>query len=79
MRWFREQAGVDQLKEELEILEEEFQRTHKAFSRMSETWDELATLTPADSTGYVCYARRQAEMFRLLAGVCLSTWEESTN
>lgn len=74
MRWFRERAGVDQLKEELEILEEEFRRTYKVFLWMGETWDQLAMLP--GSAGGVCYARRQAEMFCQLADDCLSTWEE---
>ncbi len=76
VRWFREQAAVDRLKEELELLEEEFRRTHKTHLQMSEVWGRLATHT--DNTGYACYARRQAHMYGLLAGDCHSIWIETT-
>lgn len=74
MRWFRERAAVDRLQEELDILEEEFRRTHTTFLRMNKTWEQLAAV--AEKTGHACYARRQAKMFHLLAEDCETAWKE---
>lgn len=74
VRWYREKAAVDRLQEELEILEEEFRRTHKSFERMDEVWQELAILNE-NVGGYSAYAWRKAKMYSRYAAECWSEWK----
>lgn len=75
VRWYREKAAVDRLREELEILEEEFRRTYKSFTRMNEVWQELAILQE-NRRGYPAYAWRQADIYSKFANECLFYWKE---
>ncbi|KAF7760546.1 hypothetical protein Agabi119p4_11222 [Agaricus bisporus var. burnettii] len=75
VRWYREKAAVDRLREELEILEEEFRRTYKSFTRMNEVWQELAILHE-NRRGYPAYAWRQADIYSKFANECLFYWKD---
>ncbi|KAJ3555595.1 hypothetical protein NP233_g12170 [Leucocoprinus birnbaumii] len=74
VRWFRERAAIERLQEELEILEEEFHRVHKSFSRMNEVWTILATHN--QSAGFAAYALRQAHIHASFAKEAWSHWKE---
>ncbi|KAJ3567379.1 hypothetical protein NP233_g6404 [Leucocoprinus birnbaumii] len=74
VRWFRERAAVERLKEELEILEEEFRRVHTSFSRMNEVWTTLAK--NSKSAGFASYALRQAHMHASFAREAWTAWKD---
>ncbi|KAJ3576610.1 hypothetical protein NP233_g319 [Leucocoprinus birnbaumii] len=74
VRWFRERAAVERLKEELEILEEEFRRVHISFSRMNEVWKTLAK--NSKSAGFASYALRQAHMHSSFAREAWIAWKD---
>ncbi|KAJ3553741.1 hypothetical protein NP233_g12577 [Leucocoprinus birnbaumii] len=76
-RWFRERALLERLHEELEILNEEFRRTHVSFSKMEEVWTKLAA-GEHPNAGYAAYAHRHAAMYKRLASQCLVTWEKAS-
>lgn len=68
VKWFRDRAARDRAREEKEILESEFNRSLCFFSRMADTWTELAKQDiPA---GYRSYAYRQASMYDALHSQC---------
>jgi hypothetical protein len=50
------------VREEKEILEEEFRRTCKSFEQMSEVWTELASRA-GKNAGAAAYASKQASMY----------------
>ncbi|KAJ3558488.1 hypothetical protein NP233_g11498 [Leucocoprinus birnbaumii] len=75
VRWFRERAAVERLQEELEILEEEFRRVHRSFTRMNEVWTILAT--HSKSAGLSAYAPRQAHTHAPSAKEAWSNWKEA--
>ena len=62
VKWFRDRADRDRFREEVEILEAEFQRTVISFGRMSEVWSQMAT--DATGPGSVAYAHRKAAIIR---------------
>jgi hypothetical protein len=74
VRWYREKAAVERLKEELDMLDEEFRRTYKSFMRMTEVWKELAILNQS-APGYSAYAWRQVNMHIRFAEECWSQWK----
>ncbi|KAF9451137.1 hypothetical protein P691DRAFT_757612 [Macrolepiota fuliginosa MF-IS2] len=74
VHWFREQAGIERLTEEVELLEEEFRRTIKSFTIMAGVWDELASRN-FEKTGFSGYALRTAALYRSLAQDCEGKWK----
>ncbi|KAJ3575541.1 hypothetical protein NP233_g1026 [Leucocoprinus birnbaumii] len=76
-RWFRERALLERLREELEILNEEFRRTHVSFAKMEEVWTKLAE-GEHPNAGYAAYAHRHAAMYKRLAYQCSVTWEKAS-
>jgi hypothetical protein len=68
VKWFRDRADRDRFREEVEILEAEFERTMVSFNRMSDVWTELASR--ATGPGSAAYAQRKAVMYRGLAEEC---------
>ena len=61
VKWFRDRAARDRAREEKEILESEFERTQRSFSRMAEAWNALAKQNAPH--GFRAYACRQASMY----------------
>lgn len=81
VRWFRTRAARDRYKEELEILDEEFKRTHCSFTRMKTMWMEIGraqfNIRQGDShlaRGYHAFACRQAAMYEKLANNASDHW-----
>ena len=68
IKWFRDRATHDRAHEEKEILECEFKRSLCFFSKMADTWTELAKQDIL--TGYCSYAYRQASMYNGLHSQC---------
>ena len=68
VKWFRDHADQDRFREEVEILEAEFEWTIKSFMRMSDVWSQLAS--GETSPGSAAYAQRKAVMYRSLAEEC---------
>lgn len=68
VKWFRDRADRDRFREEVEILEAEFQRTVISFGRMSEVWSQMAT--DATGPGSAAYAHRKAAMYKGLEEEC---------
>jgi len=73
VQWFRAQADMWRWQEELEILEEEFRRTARAFDRMAFVWKELAG--KHTRRGYVAYAHEKSAMYRDMAKECKDKFE----
>lgn len=73
VQWFRDQAGLQRCREEKEVLEEEFRRTHTTFRRLAEVWLEMATST---DQGYACYAHKQSAMLMTLKEDCSEAMKE---
>jgi len=73
VQWFRAQADMWRWQEELEILEEEFRRTARAFDRMAFVWKELARRHTRK--GYVAYAHEKSAMYRYMAKECKEKFE----
>lgn len=65
-------ARVERFREEIEILEEEFSRTHRAFSKQAQVWEELSI--KKQGLGFSCYANRQAAISDRLALDCQEEW-----
>jgi hypothetical protein len=76
VKWFRDRADRDRWKEEVEILDAEFQRTLVSRARMSQTWSELASKNMAQP-GAAAYAYRQSSMYRALADECAKLYQEA--
>jgi hypothetical protein len=70
VKWFRDRATRDRLKEEKEILEAEFERTIKSHSRLAGAWSELATRLISERPGASAYASQQSSMYSTLAEDC---------
>ncbi|KIJ23837.1 hypothetical protein M422DRAFT_195437 [Sphaerobolus stellatus SS14] len=68
VRWFRAKANKDRWEEEIDILEEEFQRTKRSFARMEQVWKALAHVCDdtAEGWGKRAYAHQQVGMYQLL-------------
>ena len=80
VRWFRTRAALQRVREEVEILEEEFRRVVCSLTRTRDAW--IATnnttcraLDKAISQGYRCYAYRQAAVYGKLAERAQRAWD----
>ncbi|TDL22683.1 hypothetical protein BD410DRAFT_803124, partial [Rickenella mellea] len=62
VKWFRARADKERSEEEVNILHEEFQRTMRSFSRMSEHWKTLGQDTK-HSAGKRAYALGRSWMY----------------
>jgi len=69
VKWFCERANRDRHREEIEILEADFERTALSHSRMAEVWRQLAERC-VDKPGASAYARRKVIMYSGLATEC---------
>lgn len=84
VRWFRMRAARDRYREEVEILNEEFQRMYTSFTRMSVIWktigDKEFELRKGDSrlaNGYRAFAYRQTAMYEKLTHNTLENWKKA--
>jgi hypothetical protein len=68
VKWFRDRADRDRFREEVEILEAEFERTMTSFNRLSDVWTQLAS--SATGPGRAAYAWRKAVMYQGLEQEC---------
>jgi predicted house-cleaning NTP pyrophosphatase (Maf/HAM1 superfamily) len=66
VKWFRERANRDRYREEVEILEADFERTIFSHSRMAEVWTGMAEHF-LNELGAAAYARKKAVMYRNLS------------
>jgi hypothetical protein len=69
VQWFRDKAQMEHWEDELEITEEEFRRTIRAYATMSEMWTSLAD-HPGPVKGFAAYAFKQADMYREMSDDC---------
>jgi hypothetical protein len=69
VKWFRERANRDRHREEVEILEADFERTALSHSRMAEVWDQLAE-SCIEKLGASAYAKKKVGMYTGLAIEC---------
>lgn len=79
--WFRTRSACNRRLEELEILDEEFRRTHHSFDQTSNIWkvigDRQFVLKGNDhrlANGYRAFAYRQANMYTKLADSTVENW-----
>lgn len=72
VKWFRDRAERDRLREEIDILNAEFDRTEKSHTRMAEVWTQLAN--SSSCPGASAYAQRTAHMYSKLARDCLHVY-----
>ncbi len=84
VRWFRVRAARDCYREELEILDEEFHRTHLSFTRMNEIWkvngEKQIVLRKEDdctARGYHAFAHHQAAIYSKLASEAWEHWNQA--
>jgi len=71
VKWFRERANRDRHREEVEILEADFERTALSHSRMAEVWDQLAeSCIDKPGASGSAYARKKVGMYTGLAIEC---------
>ena len=68
VKWFRDRADRDRCREEVQILEAEFDRTIISHQRMAEVWCQLAG--EASGPGSTAYAHKKAKMYHGLANQC---------
>ena len=68
VKWFRDRADRDRVREEVEILEAEFERTVLSHTRMADVWTQLAGA--ASGPGAAAYAHKKTCMYRGLAKEC---------
>ncbi|KAJ3565830.1 hypothetical protein NP233_g7389 [Leucocoprinus birnbaumii] len=76
VRWFRMRAALHRLREELEILNEEFKRTIRSFGNYCRIWKRIGDLAIVKGPGYVAYGYRQAEMYKNLAASVQSAYSD---
>ena len=76
VKWFRDRAARDRAQEEKEILEAEFCRTIRSFTKMSDVWSKLATKN-ASKHSNAAYARKQAALYHALAEDCRKTYNKA--
>ncbi|KAF7366252.1 hypothetical protein MVEN_00502800 [Mycena venus] len=66
--------------EEVEILEAEFERSRRWFTKNSEIWTEMAETEKrrvyGDDQGWRAYAHRQAAIYTNLAHECETLWNK---
>jgi len=78
VKWFRDRAARDRAREEKEILEAEFNRTIKSFTKMSNVWTALATKNvTTTSHSNAAYAHKQAALYHTLAEDCKETYDKA--
>lgn len=77
-------AARDRYQEEVEILNEEFQRTHTTFTRMNSIWkiigekqSDLYKGSIRLAGGYRAFAFQQAAMYEKLADNALANWKKA--
>ncbi|KAF8582092.1 hypothetical protein K439DRAFT_1352179 [Ramaria rubella] len=72
VQWFWACANRDRWHEEVEIVEEEFARTCRSFTRMANVWTELGDQCSSSDAGLGrrVYAYQQAAMSQVMAGEC---------
>lgn len=71
--WFRERANCDRWTEEVELLECEFDRTIRSFTKMSTIWADLAKAvvgTSLTKQGMRAYAWQQVTVYTRLEEQC---------
>lgn len=66
VKWFRERANRDRYREEVEILEADFERTIFSHFRMAEVWTAMAE-NCIKEPGAAAYARKKAVMYQNLS------------
>ena len=76
VKWFRDRADRDRLKEEVRVLDAEFQRTLQSRTLMSQTWMKLA-LKNTVQPGAAAYAHKQSSMYNALADECAKLYQEA--
>lgn len=75
VKWFRDRADRDRFREEMEILEAEFERTIISFRRMASSWLKLADQQlDCQHPGAAAYAHRKVAMYNALAHDCEVTY-----
>jgi hypothetical protein len=72
VKWFRERADRDRFREEVQILEAEFERAIISFRRMSDVWTQLTSKVA--TPGSAAYAHRKAIMYRGLEEDCVQAY-----
>ncbi|KAJ3562098.1 hypothetical protein NP233_g9786 [Leucocoprinus birnbaumii] len=77
VRWFRMRAALHRLREELEILNEEFKWTIRSFRNYCEIWKKIADLSTGRGPGYVAYGYCQAAMYGNLAASAQSAYSDA--
>jgi hypothetical protein len=70
VKWFRDRANRDRLKEEKEILEAEFERTIESRARLADAWSQLAIRHSSEHPGAAAYASQQSSMYSMLGEDC---------
>ena len=68
MKWFWDHADRDRFREEVEILEAEFERTIISHRRMAEVWTELAGRCSKPAAA--AYAHKKVSMYDKLQNDC---------
>ncbi|KAF7290181.1 hypothetical protein MIND_01331500 [Mycena indigotica] len=74
MRYFRLRASVDRATEETHILDAEFKRCKRAFTRYTDIWATLAKTHKDGEMGKSAYATKQARMFAKFADRITGAW-----
>ena len=72
VKWFRDRADRNRFREEVDILEAEFERTTLSHRRMAEVWTQLAD-TPTHP-GSAAYAHKKVAMYSQLQNNCKSAY-----
>ncbi|KAJ3554139.1 hypothetical protein NP233_g12484 [Leucocoprinus birnbaumii] len=76
VRWFRMRASLHRMHEELEILNEEFKRTLRSFSKYQEIWRKMGNST-SQGPGSSPYAYRQAAMYGRFSAMASSAYAKA--
>jgi hypothetical protein len=79
VRWFRAQAHKDHWREEVQMLEAEFQHTVVSYKVMNDVWTQLGNRCDASEVGegQCAYAYQQAAMYNTMATHCQACFEEA--
>lgn len=72
VKWFRDRAERDHLRDEVDICHAEFDRTVISHERMSDVWRQLGSTESCP--GAVAYARKKAGMYIDLAETCQAVY-----
>jgi hypothetical protein len=76
VKWFRERANRDRLREETEILEAEFERTTASHTCMANVWNQLADRC-IRNPGAAAYACKKVAMYTQLAAECTHMYQDA--